>query len=114
MQVLPFSTNFSKSGDTAPEDTLETYLYGKKSALSKLVGSGDFQALGRFARAIGKSLDTARESTNTSLPESTKQRRKLKRERVRIVNFVSITLNCTVDLHCGLMGCYCAIYVIIV
>ena len=52
--------------------------------MSKLIGSGDFQALGRFAKAIGKSLDTARKETNASFSEDVKKVKKSKREKVDI------------------------------
>ena len=78
--MLPFNIKSSKGA----EDVLGKYLYGRNSTLSKIVGSGDFQALGRLANAFGKTLDTVKQITSASLAQTVKQTKEQKRTKVML------------------------------
>ena len=71
--------------NVSTEVELETYVNGGNSTLSKLVGHGDIQGLGRFSKAIGKALDSAKKNTSISnITQSEKETRKEKREQVSL------------------------------
>lgn len=65
------------------EAELESYVDGKDSTLSKLVGTGDIQGLGRFTKAIGETLNSAsRENSVNEISGTLEQEKKKKREQV--------------------------------
>ncbi len=53
--------------------------------MSKLAGTGNVQELGRFTKAIGKSLDSAKEESDSiQLDEKEKKERAEKRKNVKL------------------------------
>ena len=75
----------NSASNVSTEFKLETYVNGGNSTLSKLVGYGDVQGLGRFSKAIGRALDSARKNSSIStITQSEKETRKKKREQVSL------------------------------
>ena len=86
LQVYPFEVKRENAAsNVSTEVELETYVNGVNSTLSRLVGYGDVQGLGRLSKAIGRALDSAKKKTSTStITYSEKETRKKKRKQVNL------------------------------
>lgn len=86
--MLPFSAESSKDNSTkhsteSIEDDVDSLLSGKNSELYRLDSLGDIQGIGRFANAVGKTLDSVKtKATSEAAPDSMKKKRKLRRTKV--------------------------------
>eukprot|EP00112_Aurelia_sp_Birch-Aquarium-sp1_P002284 Seg1249.12 transcript_id=Seg1249.12/GoldUCD/mRNA.D3Y31 product="Polycystic kidney disease protein 1-like 2" protein_id=Seg1249.12/GoldUCD/D3Y31 len=84
VQVYPYEINKENETNLSIEAELEKYVSGANSTLAKLIGSGDVQGLGRFTKAIGRALDSAKKkSSTTSITKSEKMTRGVKRKTMR-------------------------------
>ena len=73
------------ASNVSTEVVLETYVSGGNSTLSQLVGYGDVQGLGRFSKAIGRALDSAKKNSSTStITQFEKETRQEKRKQVSL------------------------------
>eukprot|EP00794_Sanderia_malayensis_P003794 gene3794-4317_t len=94
--VRHFNEKKSEGTETKSIETqLEAYVYGTDSTLSKLSGTKDLQQLGRFSKAISKSLDSAKEESNTLVPDETERKTRIEKRK----NMRATVVNALTDIE---------------